>query len=185
MTVGGDDGAGSDGAPSTTSTTGDQSSGVTSDAADDGTTSGGAVDDSSPTSTGTVPSSTGSDASESTGVPFSEDDVLGAWLCTSVADPFLLDIESYTDPQQLSGQVCAPWNKAENPLDWEHCGTLSSHPVGGGVQLWIYAVIVDLAEWTVSAMLVYDPASDSMMGAWQGAGAGSPRGEAIACQRVE
>lgn len=108
-------------------------------------------------------------------------DVLGLWLCEGDEDPFTLSIVDYADSQQLEGSVCANWNGEPDPLLWGPCGELTSHPLGGGTNLWIYAVVEgdEGKGWTVSASLNYDVGTNSMMGTWSGAGRSD--GSAITC----
>ncbi|MBL4686773.1 MAG: hypothetical protein JKY37_19405 [Nannocystaceae bacterium] len=170
-----DDGGGAERGGAETSSTSDGSRGSTSGdpVADDGDSSTSATETSTETST----------SNGSTGEPFQDSDVLGGWLCTGESDPFFMEIADYTSPQQLTGQVCASWNGAQAPQEWAPCAPLSSHPIGDGPMLWIFAMIDEASKaWTVSAWLTYDPASDSMEGQWQGPGV--PMDATVACTRV-
>ncbi len=145
-----------------TSTTSEPDSGTTTSAAD--TSSGG---------------------ESSTGEPFADEDVHGGWLCEGDVEPFFMDIVQYTSPHQLMGSVCASWNDARDPTQWGPCGTLTSHPLGGGVEIWIFAMIEDPEqglERTVDAVLVYDTTNDRLEGF--GAGPSVPPGSQVVCVRI-
>lgn len=173
-----------DGASGTSSTAAG-SSGTVDD--DGGTTAWPGTDDggSSPGSTG-VGSSSGVGSSTSEEM-FEDGDVIGSWLCEGDDDPFVMHIDDYASPSALQGRVCAAWNGAEDPLQWEPCGDLSAHPIGGGPYLPIYAMIDDPVAgetWTVSADLIYDVPTDSMKGFWHEM-PGEPIEREVACVRVE
>lgn len=112
-------------------------------------------------------------------------DVLGTWLCAADDERFALGIDEYPAPQQLGGRICANWNGEINPQQWGPCGELTSHPLGGGTNLWIYAIIMgDRREsWTINASLIYDVKTDSLMGTWAGTG-GEKDGNELTCSRL-
>lgn len=130
-------------------------------------------------------SSKGSAGSSSSGEPFEMDDVLGPWICAIDEEPFALTIEGYPVPQQLEGQVCANWNGERDPLLWGPCAELTSHPLGGDTELWIYAIIDGDPQgvWMISAVLFYDVETDSMSGFWSGP-ASEKNGDELSCSRA-
>lgn len=155
------------------------------DAGDDG--AGGAFDPEDGLSDdGGSTGSSGGDSS--TGAPpFMDGDVIGVWLCTGDNPPFVMHVDDYMSPSDLSGSVCADWNAASDPLQWGPCANLSAHPIGGGAFLPVYAEVYDPLEgsfWTVSAGLIYDTASDSMEGTWLGPSNGEEP-IAVSCLRLQ
>ncbi len=134
---------------------------------------------------GQSPADTTMGTGASTGDPFMDEDVHGQWLCEGDLEPFFMRIDEYTSPHQLMGTVCAPWNEVRDPTQWEPCSTLTSHPLGGGPELWIYAVITgSMAQMRqVDAVLVYDTAADMMEGFF--AGPGVPPMSQVECTRID
>lgn len=112
------------------------------------------------------------------------EDALGLWVCSVDEESFTLAIDGYPAPQQLEGEVCASWNGETEPMQWGPCAELSSHPLGGGAELWIYATITEErgANWVVSAALLYDTETDSMTGVWSGT-ATPEDGAEVVCRR--
>ena len=139
-----------------------------------------------PGDTGSSSGSSSGDGESSTGAPpFMDGDVIGSWLCTGDGQPFVMHIEGYMSPSQVSGEVCASWNNAVDPMQWGPCATLTLHPIGGGAYLPVYAQVYNPIEgttWVVDAALLYDTASDTMDGMW--AGLGEDEG-AISCLRLQ
>lgn len=171
-----------DGSATTDQATGSQTNASTSSNSSSVSTSG-STGNSDASTTAPQDASTGS-SSGAPEIPFEDDFVEDSWLCASEEDPFVLNIESYSSPQMLTGTICLNSTSVEDPRLWELCAELSSHPLGGGAHLWIFAQIEhdDGSVQIISAGLTYDVPSDTMMGYWSGPGIedGSP----LACERI-
>lgn len=122
----------------------------------------------------------------STGAPeFSDEQVLGGWLCEGEAPSFYMEVEGYTSPYEIAGLVCVDGDEGtKDPTSWAPCSPLTVHPTGGGgPTLWIYALFAVMPD-TISVLLVYDPATDSFAGMWSGPGIEDFDGAAVTCARV-
>ena len=127
---------------------------------------------------------TGTSADSTGAAPmFSDEDVLGGWSCEGEGPSFYMQVDAFMSPYDIGGIVCTGWDGGPDPAGWEPCGDLTVHPVGGGgPMLWIYALLAGMPD-TISAMLVYDPATDAFTGIWSGPGIDN-EGAAVTCKRV-
>ncbi len=154
---------------------GESESGSTAGATDgseaSSTTDPAATAPGSATSDGPAPTTDvgANDSSSSTGpAPFQDSDVVDDWVCEGSMGPYLLSVTAYsTDEGALEGRVCAPWNDAPDPANWDPCATLVPHgspPGAGRIEFSTTLEQPRGASWYVEAWLQYDREADALQG---------------------
>ncbi len=126
-------------------------------------------------------SGAGEDGSSSGGpAVFEPQDYEGIWVCETNGRTFGLFVDHYGGEQDVSGRVCVPLGDAPDPPEWQPCGDLSLHPIGGFA---IFASVPasDGGEgWDVSAILGPAAGGDGLEGLMTGSN--QEDGELVACK---